>query len=132
MAITKLGNRGRSNIEGTLFEKGLWYEELAASATLDAADCGKVLVVVSSGLTLTLPAVANLKYRIVYDGPRGGTLKIAPNAVDLFLGVDLAATDADTMDLANAQAGDEIQVEYGGATGWIITRISGSWSLTAV
>jgi len=135
MAIDKTGAKGQTRIEGTLLEQGLWFEPISTSFTVDVNDIGKVLLIKKTGLTITLLAIAvGHKFLIVYDGPEDGkgALKILPNASDKFAGVDISATDADSMDLTFGKPGDLIQVEYFSADGWAITKIAGNWNLTAV
>ena len=135
MAIVKTGGPGQSHIEGTLLQHGLWSEALATSTTLDAADIGKVILVKKTGLTFTLPAVATgNKFLLVYDGPENGvgTIKLKPNDNDKILGVDFSGDEKDTIDLTFGKPGDLIQVEYGNADGWFITKIAGNWAQTTV
>lgn len=135
MAIDKTGQKGQTRVEGTLLQQGLWFEAIAANTTLDAADIGKVILAKKAGLVFTLPAVATgNKFLLVYDGPEDGvgTMQLKPNDDDKILGVDLAGDEKDTIDLTFGKPGDLIQVEYGNADGWFITKIAGNWAQNAV
>ena len=109
---------------------------ISDDTTLDAQDVGKCIFMDTDAKTLTLPAVEGIaKLRVVNAGAYGTVgLTIAPNANDMIESADQAVTDADTWanTKATANRGDYIDLEYGDANGWGITRMVGTWALTAV
>lgn len=116
--------------------EGFLAETMSDDVTADAQDVGKVFFVDTDAKTLTLPAVEGIaKVRIVNAGAYGTVgITVAPNANDMIESADQAVTDADTWGntKATANRGDMIDVEYGDANGWGITRMVGTWALTAV
>lgn len=116
--------------------EGLLAESTAADLTLDAQDVGKVIFVTADAKTITLPAVEGIaRVRIVNGGAYGTIgLTIAPNANDMIEARNQAVTDADTWanTKATANRGDYVDVEYGDGNGWGITKMRGTWALTAV
>jgi len=113
---------------------GLTAETVADDKTLDAQDTAKVLFVTVDAKTITLHAVAGFKARVVNAGAYGTiAVTVSPNANDGLGGPDLTATD--NKDIANtkttAQRGDFIDVEYGDATGWIVSKLAGVWAKEA-
>ena len=114
--------------------EGLLAETLSANKTLDAQDTAKVFFVDTDATTTTLPAVAGMKVRIVNAGAFGTVLvAISPGASDGIKGPDLTAVD--NKDLLNTKAtarrGDYADLEYGDATGWIVTKLVGTWAKEA-
>jgi len=111
--------------------EGLVSETTAVDKTLDALDTGKLICVNTTGKTITLPAVAGMAFRIMNVGAFGTVeLDVAPNAVDLMISQDIAGTDNHGLinTLATAQRGDYLDIEYGDATGWIVTKMVGTWA----
>jgi len=113
---------------------GLIAETHIVDYTVDALDTGKVLFVTVDAKTITLPAVAGLKIRVVNGGGYGLVLvTISPNANDGIKGPDMTATD--DKDLLNTKAtanrGDYVDLEYADATGWMVTAIKGTWAKEA-
>ena len=111
---------------------GLTAESVAANKTLDALDTGKVFFVTDDAKVITLHAVAGFKARIVNAAAYGTVaVNVSPNANDGSGGPDLTA--ADNKDAINtkttAQRGDFIDIEYGDATGWIISKSAGVWAI---
>jgi len=110
---------------------GLVAETLAADKTLDALDTGKVICMTTDDKTITLPAVAGMSFRILNIAPFGiAELDVAPAAADLMISQDIGGTA--NHGLKNTQAtsrrGDFIDIEYGDATGWIVTKMVGTWA----
>jgi hypothetical protein len=101
------------------------------NATLNATHSGKALFVDTDAKVITLPAVEGIGgIKIVNIGAYGTVLvTISPNANDMIEGPGL--TGADNKDVTNtkatAQRGDYIEIEYGDANGWTITKMKGTW-----
>ncbi len=113
---------------------GLLAETLSANKTLDALDTGKVFFVDTDAFTITLPAVAKMAFRIVNGAAFGvAIITIAPNANDGIQAADLATDDNKALinTKATANRGDQVSLEYGDATGWIATRLTGTWAKEA-
>lgn len=110
---------------------GLLAESTAADKTLDAQDTGKVIFVTADDKTITLPAVAGMSFRIV-NGAAYGTagIDVAPNASDLIISRDIGGTDNHGLVNTKTTAcrGDYVDLEYGDATGWIVTKMRGTWA----
>jgi hypothetical protein len=111
--------------------EGLVSETISADKTLDGQDTGKLICVDTHDKTITLPAVAAMSFRIMNVGAFGVVeLDVAPNASDLIITRDSAGTD--NHGLKNTQAssrrGDYLNIEYGDATGWICTKMVGTWA----
>ncbi|MCK5541704.1 MAG: hypothetical protein KAI40_03355 [Desulfobacterales bacterium] len=114
--------------------EGLVAESVAAAKTLDAQDTAKVFFVTADAGVITLPAVEGMKCRIVNAGPFGTVLvTVSPNVNDGIKGRDLSAVD--DKDLLNTKAtacrGDYVDIEYGDATGWAVTKMVGTWAKEA-
>lgn len=111
--------------------EGLVSETTAVDKTLDALDTGKLICVSVTGKTITLPAVAGMAFRIMNVGAFGAVeLDVAPNASDLMISQDIAGTDNHGLinTLATSRRGDYLDIEYGDATGWIVTKMVGTWA----
>lgn len=103
------------------------------NVTLDASDCGKVILwnAADDGFTTTLPAtIAGCVFRFVYTGANGGALMdISPNASDgIYGGCTLAASvvtfsgtdDADVgITKATIKKGDNLTLVGDGTDGWV-------------
>lgn len=110
---------------------GLVAETTAVDKTLDNADTGKIICVNTDAKTITLPAVAALSFRVLNVGAYGTVgFDVAPNASDLIIYKDSSGTDNHGLDntKATAQRGDYLNIEYGDATGWIVTHSQGTWA----
>lgn len=117
--------------------------EVAADATLTAGDSGKVFLVGTDALTITLPATKKgLVYTFVNSGADGNNIiTISPNANDAVYGsVANAASDSvsggvDDKDIINTKAtankGDRITLIADGADGWYILDGVGIWASEA-
>ena len=113
--------------------EGLAAETISANKTLDAQDTGKVFFVDTDAKTITLPAVAGMAFRIVNAGAYGTVaVDVAPNASDKIMSEDISATDNHGLINTKATAcrGDYLDIEYGDATGWIVTAKRGTWADT--
>jgi hypothetical protein len=115
---------------------GLLAETVTGNITIDAQDTGKVFVVTTDAVVITLPAVEGVgRFRVLNSGAYGTVgLTIAPNANDMVEATDTAVTDADTWanTKATARRGDFVDITYGDANGWAIVQKRGTWALTAV
>jgi hypothetical protein len=110
---------------------GLLAETTAVDLTLDAQDTGKAIFVTADAKTITLPAVAGLAFRIINGGAFGTiAVTISPNVNDGIAAPNMTAVD--DKDIINTKAtanrGDFVDIEYGDATGWIVTKKVGTWS----
>jgi hypothetical protein len=113
--------------------EGLLAETVSANKTLNNEDTGKVFFVDTNDKTITLPAVAPMAFRIVNAGAYGTVaVDVAPNASDLMISKGEAGTDSHGLINTKTTAcrGDYIDIEYGDATGWIVTAMRGTWADT--
>ena len=115
-------------------------ETITASTTLVAADSGKVFLVATDELVITLPAtVVGVRYTFVNTGANDANIiTISPNASDGIFGtitlaasiVEMAGT-ADT-DLINTKSGstkgDSVTLVGDGVDGWAIVASTGIWA----
>ena len=108
----------------------------SANATLAAVDCGKLLVVDTDAVVLTLPAIADGLggVKIVNIGAYGAVkLSISPGAADMIMGPGL--TGVDNKDLINTKAtakrGDYVVLDLGDADGYVVTELVGTWAMEA-
>lgn len=115
--------------------EGFTAETVSDNLTLDAQDVGKVLCVDTDAKAITLPAVEGLaKVRVLNVGAFGNVaVTVSPNANDMVESVNAAG--ADNKDIINTKAtacrGDFIDLEYGDAHGWGVTRMVGTWAKEA-
>lgn len=115
--------------------------------TLAIKDCGVVQNVITDGLNITLPAtVVGYSYTLrnggvpKTNGPAGtgddesAIVKITPNASDLIAGMELTASDADSINntKATSRVGDEISLVADGTNGWNIVSVKGTWAQIAI
>lgn len=115
--------------------------------TLAIGDQGIVQNVIADGLNITLPATVvgyHFTVRNGGDAPTGAPVgagsnesaivKITPDAGDLIAGMQLTASDADSINntKATAKVGDEISLLGNGTTGWNITNMRGIWAQIAI
>ncbi len=114
---------------------GFVHELKSANYTVDAEDAGKWIWVDTDAVVITLPAVegiGSIRFgNLAAYGVSG--LAISPNAADMIEGPDITA--ADNKDIINTKAtacrGDYIELGYGDANGWSITRKRGTWAREA-
>ena len=112
--------------------EGLTAESVADDKTLDEQDTAKVFFVTADAKTITLPTVEGMKARVVNGGAYGTVgINVSPGSSDAIEGPDIVG--ADNTDIINtkatAQRGDYVDIEYGDATGWIVTKKVGTWAL---
>src|SRR3990167_488087 len=121
--------------------------DVTEEKTLGGKDCGVVQNVITDGLNITLPAtVVGYNYVIRNGGvPKTGApagtgddfstiVKITPNASDYIDGIELAESDADSINntKATARVGDEIGLIADGVNGWYVSHLKGTWAQIAI
>lgn len=129
---------------------GSYVETITESQTLSYNDSGKVFLVGTDALTITLPATkAGVKYTFVNSGAAGNNIiTISPNASDAIkgnlnssVGANADATTADGLvaisggaddkDWINTKAtsnvGDRVTIVGDGSDGWWIVDGCGIW-----
>ena len=114
--------------EGLVAETVIDNKTLAMSGS--TYDAGKVFFVTVDAKTITLPAVEGMAFRVVNGGAYGVVgIKISPHADDMIEGPSLVGVN--NKDLIHTKAtacrGDFVDIEYGDANGWIVTKIRGTW-----
>jgi len=111
--------------------EGLTAETISANKTLDEQDSGKLFQIDTDAKVITLPAVAGMAFRIANVAAFGvAIVDIAPNANDGLASPDRASTDNHGIVNTKATAcrGDYVDIEYGDAEGWIVTKMVGTWA----
>ena len=102
--------------------------------TVTVADVGRVTYLSTTAKTITLLAVVAGHDFIVCNQAAFGTalIHVDPNGADLFIGGAGVAAGGDGKKLSNTaatqQRNDYLHVKYGGATGWSIMGIRGTWA----
>ena len=113
-----------------------YVETITESQTLSYADSGKVFLVGTDALTITLPPTqAGVRYTFVNSGDDDAVLiTVSPNASDKIMGTIAAVsmTASDDGDLTNtksgANKGDWVTIIGDGSDGWYITGGDGVWA----
>ena len=113
-----------------------YVETVTASQTLSYNDSGKVFLVGTDALTITLPATkAGVRYTFVNSGADDAVLvTISPNSNDAIMGTIAAVsmTGSDDGDLTNtksgANKGDWATIVGDGSAGWYIIGGDGVWA----
>ena len=119
-----------------------YVQSITASTTLTAGDSGKVFVVATDALVITLPACkAGLKLTFVNTGvDANNIITLSPESTDAIWGtitlagsvVDLGGVD--DKDLINTKAstikGDSVTLVSDG-TDWFVTASTGIWAAEA-
>jgi len=113
-----------------------YVETVTASQTLSYNDSGKVFLVGTDALTITLPATrAGVRFTFVNSGDDDGVLiTVSPNASDKIMGTIAAVsmTASDDGDLTNtksgANKGDWCTIVGDGSDGWYIIGGDGVWA----
>lgn len=130
-------------------------ETITANRTLSSADSGKIFLVATDGLTITLPAVGSLGLGVSADKAPAGTtytfinsgadgnniITVSPAAADGIAGtITLAASVVQLDGTVNKDAvntkstalkGDSLTIVSTGATGtgaWMVTSSTGIWA----
>lgn len=120
--------------------------DVTENKTLAIKDCGVVQNVVTDGLNFTLPSTAaglvftarNGGVKVTSGPTRSGAdataiVKITPAAIDFIAGMELTASDADSINntKATSKVGDEITI-VGQTDGWNIVSLKGIWAQIAI
>ena len=113
-----------------------YVETVTASTTLSYGDSGKVFLVGTDALVITLPATkAGTRYTFVNSGDDDAVLiTVSPNASDKIIGTIAAVsmTASDDGDLTNtksgANKGDWVTIVGDGSDGWYIVGGDGVWA----
>ena len=113
-----------------------YVETVSASQTLSYNDSGKVFLVGTDALTVTLTATrAGVRFTFVNSGDDDGVLiTVSPNASDKIMGTIAAVsmTASDDGDLTNtksgANKGDWCTIVGDGSDGWYIIGGDGVWA----
>ena len=113
-----------------------YVEEITATKTLNYGDSGKVFLVGTDALVITLPATkAGVRYTFVNSGDDDAVLiTVSPNASDKIMGTIAAVsmTASDDGDLTNtktgANKGDWVTIVGDGSDGWYIIGGDGVWA----
>jgi hypothetical protein len=113
-----------------------YIETVTASQTLSYNDSGKVFLVGTDALTVTLPATkAGVRFTFVNSGADGAVLiTVSPNSSDKVIGTIAAVsmTASDDGDLTNtkvtANKGDWCTIVGDGSDGWYIIGGDGVWA----
>jgi len=113
-----------------------YVETVTASTTLSYGDSGKVFLVGTDALVITLPATkAGIRYTFVNSGADDAVLiTVSPNASDKIIGTIAAVsmTASDDGDLTNtksgANKGDWVTIVGDGSDGWYIVGGDGVWA----
>lgn len=110
----------------------------AATLTCDAQDNGKIILC-SVTTVITLPAIGSnemgpytfVNYGVETADVSAVQISVAPNASDRISGCDITASENKAIinTLATARRGDLLRVVYGGANGWSITDMIGTWAI---
>jgi len=113
-----------------------YVETITASQTLSYNDSGKVFLVGTDALTVTLPSTkAGVRYTFLNSGADGAVLiTVSPNSSDKVMGTIAAVsmTASDNGDLTNTKAtankGDWATIVGDGSDGWYIIGGDGVWA----
>ena len=125
---------------GTLSGHRAVTEVITASKSLTAADSGKVFLIATDALVITLPATqTGIEYTFINSGADGNNIvTISPNASDAIHGTFTLASSvvelsgADNKDLihtkATANTGDMAKIVGDGSGGWFVVAGTGIWA----
>ena len=113
-----------------------YVETVTESKTLNYGDSGKVFLVGTDALVITLPATkAGVRYTFVNSGADDAVLiTVSPNASDKIMGTIAAVSmsASDDGDLTNtksgANKGDWCTIVGDGSDGWYIIGGDGVWA----
>ena len=99
-------------------------------------DTGKLIVIDTDGVVVTLPATAagGGRTRFLNIGAYGAVgFSLSPNASDKVQGPDIGGTDNKDLILtkATAQRGDYVDLAFGEVDGPTVTAIRGVWATEA-
>ena len=117
-----------------------YVQTITASKTLNNGDSGKVFLIATDALVVTLPATqAGVRFTFINSGADGNNIiTLSPNASDKIMGsISNAAADSvcsasDDGDLVNTKAtankGDRVTLIGDGSDGWYIAEGVGIWA----
>ena len=113
-----------------------YVETVTADKTLSSGDSGKIFLVGTDALTITLPATkAGVRFTFVNTGADDAVLiTVSPNANDKIMGTIAAVSmsASDDGDLTNtksgANKGDWCTIVGDGSDGWYIIGGDGVWA----
>lgn len=123
-----------AGIQRPIFEEG-GFKSVAVDTTLTAEDHGKTIYCSAVDVVVTLPPTeAGLRFQVFTGVASGGTgVSVSPDAADQIIGNGFTA--ADDKDAINAGAsdvvGDILEVTGNGTTGWLVTKVKGTWAREA-
>jgi len=138
-AVTAAGytitSTGAINTNGAFYETSRVTESHSASHTItDPTDIGTLMLVDTAAVVITLPAVsANATYSVMNVGADGTEIHVNPNDNDKICGgcgFAAALDDGDCLTNTGATAdyGDMVELTYFDGTGWLITKMVGTWA----
>lgn len=123
--------------QGLHLGKRHFTEIVSTAFTCDAQDNGKVFLC-DVTLVITLPAIGSnemgpyvfVNYGDETDKVSDVQISLSPNSSDRITGCDITATENKDLinTLATARRGDYVKLVYGGATGWSIEEMVGTWA----
>jgi len=133
-----IDSSGNVTTAGTVKGKKV-VETVSANKTLAAADSGKVFIVDTDAIVITLPSTASgLTYTFINGGADGAVLiSVSPAAADAVHGTTSASTNVvlsgvDDKDLLNTKAtattGDSSVIVGDGSVGWYLLDSTGIWA----
>lgn len=102
----------------------------ASTLTTDLNDSGKVLNFTAT-CVVTLHAVAPGETLTLRVGAPGITLTVSPAAADGIKGVDATGTDNKDIVFTNQPAGSFVTLVGGNLTAWVISAVSGVFTVEA-
>jgi hypothetical protein len=137
---TNIANIATNTTNITNYAVKTVVETVTADKILTAADSGKVFLIGTDGLTITLPATAlGLKYTFINSGADGNVaITLSPATGDGIYGsipnsaADSVSSGTDGKDFINtkgtANKGDRITIVADGSAGWYIVSGVGIWA----
>lgn len=126
---------------------GRMAEDVTENKTLAIEHQGVVQNIITDGLNITLPSTVVGYVYVLRNGgvPKTGApagtgddgsaiVKITPATNDLIAGLELTASDDDSINntKATARVGDEICLVGNGTTGWNVLYAKGTWAQIAL
>ena len=111
-----------------------YVETVTESKTLGYGDSGKIFLVGTDALVITLPATkAGVRYTFVNSGDDDAVLiTVSPNASDKIMGtiaaVSMSASDDGDLTKSGANKGDWCTIVGDGNEGWYIIGGDGVWA----
>lgn len=113
---------------------GLLAESNTTSFTIDAQDAAKAIFIAADAVTVTLPAVEGVgRFRVINAGAFAAQIvTITPDVSDMIEGPNVTGVDGTSWINTKATAcrGDYVDIKYGDANGWAVTKKRGIWAYT--